>query len=150
MNPLSEAHRFIQEFNAERRAGVYNFSKDGHCSGCGACCSDILPMSLPEVNRIRKWVAQHKYVPNTQILPMMTATYDMTCPFLNKQKKCDIYEIRPAVCKLFHCWKKQMSDYAKEGKMPPADEMREHVKWAESNPVPMSVRQEIFGQEVPF
>lgn len=29
---------------------IYNFCKDGKCSQCGNCCSNLLPMSRKEVD----------------------------------------------------------------------------------------------------
>ena len=31
---------------------------------------------------------------------------DFTCPFLNLNKRCTIYEVRPLICKLFKCNRK--------------------------------------------
>lgn len=41
---------------------------------------------------------------------LYNAKYDMTCPFLNDQNKCSIYEDRPYICKIFKCDKKVMNE----------------------------------------
>ena len=38
------------------------------------------------------------------------AKYDMTCPFLNDQNKCSIYEDRPYICKIYKCDKEAMNE----------------------------------------
>ena len=68
------------------------------CSGCGGCCGNFLPLSNGEINVIKRHLKTH---------PEITA-YDgcaMDCPFLNDKEKdrCQIYEIRPAICKGFRC-----------------------------------------------
>lgn len=35
----------IMEIMDEMESGVYDFTVDGECSGCGACCSNFLPIS---------------------------------------------------------------------------------------------------------
>ena len=33
---------------------IYNFTVNGKCSQCGACCSDLLPMSEKEIREIHR------------------------------------------------------------------------------------------------
>ena len=42
----------IQKMIKDMEHGVYDFTKDGKCSRCGACCSDLLPISESEYSRI--------------------------------------------------------------------------------------------------
>ena len=82
-------------------------NEDGSCSGCGECCSDFLPLSNEEIIRIQNYLKKHPMEPHRNLLaPLRTKMADMTCPFRNNvKKKCDIYEIRPLICRNFICTK---------------------------------------------
>lgn len=90
--------------------GIYNFCKKGKCSECGNCCSNILPMSHIEIDRIKAYMVEHNIQPTVRLNAITVAQFDMTCPFLDDTKachKCKIYEVRPQVCKDFICNPKQ-------------------------------------------
>lgn len=88
--------------------GVYDFTKDGKCSGCGKCCSALLPLSLKEVKQIKKYIETNNIKPHNHMKgsPSNDIALDLTCPFLDNMKhdkKCDIYEVRPQICREFCC-----------------------------------------------
>lgn len=69
------------------------------CTGCGVCCSCLLPVSKNEIRIIRKYIKQHKIKP-LHNLGMLD------CPFFDSNKsehKCLIYPVRPWICKVFYC-----------------------------------------------
>lgn len=73
---------------------VLNIPKHKNCTNCGKCCG-IIPISIPELNAIRDYIAVHGINP-------IKHEDIMKCPFRDeKQKKCLIYEARPLVCRLF-------------------------------------------------
>lgn len=76
---------------------------DGHCSNCGGCCSDYLPLSRHEIDRIHKFMKKHNL--KEHVAKIMSGPYvDGTCPFRdNVKRKCDIYEVRPEICRCFRC-----------------------------------------------
>lgn len=74
----------------------------GQCSKCGECCSNILPVSQEEVNKIQKYVIKNNVKPQTQMVVMQNR---LACPYYDG-KKCLIYEVRPLICKEFYCYKK--------------------------------------------
>ena len=79
---------------------VTDFTVDGKCSSCGACCSNLLPLSDKEVSDIKKYIKKHHIKQQRH----NAAMYDMTCPFRDEvNKKCLIYPIRPAICRQFMC-----------------------------------------------
>lgn len=82
---------------------VTDFTEDGHCSGCGSCCSDFLAVSKEEIERIRVYVVNHHLKEHiTLVNPGIFM--DCTCPFRdNVHKKCDIYPVRPQICRCFQC-----------------------------------------------
>lgn len=80
---------------------VTDYTVNGKCSNCGQCCSNCLPLSDAEVRRIKAYIKKHKI--KEQRHNVMTGV-DMTCPFRDERnKKCLIYEIRPAICREFMC-----------------------------------------------
>lgn len=44
----------LQQVYEDMEHGVYDFTKDGKCSSCGACCSNYLPLSSGEIKEIRR------------------------------------------------------------------------------------------------
>ena len=97
----------IHEFtNNPVKRTVTDYTKNGRCSGCGMCCSNQIPMSDKEIQRIRKYVRQHNIRPHQINLPLVNHTIDATCPFLNmdaKTDRCNIYPVRPFICRMFSC-----------------------------------------------
>ena len=83
---------------------IDNYTKDGKCSGCGNCCSGILPLSRAEIKRIHEYVKKHEIKEHHSGVAMMTGKVDGTCPFRDEvNRKCDIYAIRPEICRCFVC-----------------------------------------------
>ena len=79
---------------------------NGKCVGCGSCCTELLPMTLKEVETIRKYVKEHKIKPYSEIffeyngIPSM----NLMCPFRDLDTKtCRIYDVRPNICRQFKC-----------------------------------------------
>ena len=83
---------------------VTDFTENGQCTKCGQCCGDILPVSRHEIDKIRKYIKENGITENINRPPTCMPTIDMTCPFRNeKERKCDIYPVRPLICKDFMC-----------------------------------------------
>ena len=80
---------------------VTDYTVNGKCSNCGQCCSNCLPLSAQEINRIKAYIKKHNI--KEQRHNAMVGV-DMTCPFRDERnRKCLIYEIRPAICRSFMC-----------------------------------------------
>lgn len=106
---MISAFEFQKLVAGDTFGSVRNYCIDGICSRCGDCCSDILPVTDEELNKLRKFVRSRKYKPNTQVKIGMMVRYDMTCPFLNSESRhCDVYDIRPEVCRLLSAMLIQM------------------------------------------
>lgn len=94
----------LQQFMKDMKAGVYDFTNDGKCVGCGECCSNILPLSKNDIARITKYIKYHGIKECKHFVPTTNKIFDMTCPFRDNEKKiCTIYPARPAICKNFKC-----------------------------------------------
>ena len=77
---------------------------NGKCVGCGECCSDFLPVTDQEVKRMKQYARKHNLKEHRHNYPF--AVKDLTCPFRNEEtKKCDVYEVRPLICRSFICSK---------------------------------------------
>lgn len=91
---------------------IYNFTKNGKCSSCGNCCSNLLPMSQKEVDAIHRYIKKHCIKECKHLLPLATPALDMTCPFRdNDNKVCTIYDVRPEICKQFICDNEKRAKY---------------------------------------
>lgn len=80
---------------------IVDFTIDGKCSCCGKCCSDLLPLSDAEIVRIKAYIRKHGIKEQRH---NFVVGYDLTCPFRDDvNKKCLIYNVRPAICREFMC-----------------------------------------------
>lgn len=104
----------IETMLRHMKEGVYDYTQNGECSGCGQCCSDILPLSQKEIVSIKRYIKKNGIKAQKHFIPTADGVYfDMTCPFRsNSEHKCMIYEIRPLICRDFRC------DKPKQGKLP--------------------------------
>ena len=124
----------IQEVMRNMEDGVYDFTVDGKCSNCGECCSNFLPVSAKEIKEIRRYVKKKKIQEQRRVWPVRTRVMDMVCPFRSDaEKKCLIYEKRPAICRDFQCDKPR--------KKIQADKDMYHGKYAV-----VDMRREFFGK----
>lgn len=81
---------------------VLNLSDGGKCSRCMQCCTDFLPMTNKEINSIRKYMRSHPNVVEN-IATAEDGSLLLLCPFIS-EKGCQVYEVRPAICRGFNCW----------------------------------------------
>lgn len=96
----------IEDMRRDMENGVYNFTKDGKCIGCGNCCSNLLPVSETEMRRIFSYIKKNHIKEQKHFAPVAKQMVDLTCPFLDANKKsdkCTIYPVRPAICRCFIC-----------------------------------------------
>lgn len=89
----------------QRNNEISDYTINGECSNCGACCNDIIPLTNADVNRIKRYLRKNNIKPITNRMNFLAKkTLDTTCPFRdNKNNKCIIYEVRPLVCRCFKC-----------------------------------------------
>lgn len=99
----------IEQMIKDMEHGVYDFTKDGKCSQCGACCSDLLHISESEYRKIKRYIKKHNIKEQKHVAPAVLVEQpklDLTCPFLNESKKtekCVIYPVKPLICSCFIC-----------------------------------------------
>ena len=94
----------IEDSINDMKSGIYDFTDDGECTSCGACCSNFLPISSKEIKEIKRYVKK-KHIKEQKIFaPTRQPVLDLTCPFRSEnERKCLIYSVRPAICKDFKC-----------------------------------------------
>jgi Fe-S-cluster containining protein len=83
---------------------------NGKCSNCGECCTDMLPVSERELQRIRQYAAKRKLSEHhsAPTLVIQKSFVDLSCPFRNPMtRRCDIYDVRPEICRAFVCTKSE-------------------------------------------
>ena len=105
---------------SKRDKSVTDFTRGGKCSQCGGCCTNQLQLTSQEIKQIRNYVKKHRIKPHVINLPTVDPCMDVTCPFLNTDKKterCNIYPVRPYICQVFTCSQKDMSEYVKDPKL---------------------------------
>lgn len=96
----------LEQARKDMEHGVYNKTDNGRCTGCGSCCSNLLPMTDKEIRIIRQYIKRHHIKECKHGMLLAKPALDMTCPFLDTSKsteKCTIYSVRPAICKCFIC-----------------------------------------------
>lgn len=94
----------IRKQLADMESGVYDYTVDGKCSNCGSCCSNLLPVSAKEIKTIKRYIQKHGITEQRHRYPTTNPVPDMTCPFRSEsERKCLIYDVRPAICRDFQC-----------------------------------------------
>lgn len=83
-----------------------DYTENGKCpSSCGRCCTNLLPLSDYEIKKIKQYIKHHTIKINNpnKNNNVFTDYYKDVCPFLDEDKRCQIYIQRPEVCKWFMC-----------------------------------------------
>lgn len=95
----------LEDVYRDMESGVFDFTDNGRCVGCGQCCSDLLPVSAKEIKEIKRYIKKHRIAEQKHFIPTADGLqFDLTCPFRSdSERKCLIYKLRPAVCKDFKC-----------------------------------------------
>lgn len=80
------------------------------CNYCNECCSLLTMISEEEYLKLKKYLTKDKH--GRQIFESSVKGWiktgekcdlNLMCPFSNKNKRCAIYNIRPSICRKFHC-----------------------------------------------
>lgn len=113
---------FVQEVGwqsiraTECKRYLLNNCIDGHCSGCGECCADLLPLTKGEIKRLRDYARKHHLQENKRSFLETKGGPDLSCPFRNEHtKQCDVYSVRPLICKEYICSRLFQKPIAKTG-----------------------------------
>lgn len=94
---------------------IYEKINSGDCSGCSNCCSESVGASFVEAevifDAIKLMNPKKRKIIIQKMMEYYFDVYDIRqkCPFLNEEKLCEIYEVRPLNCRLYGHWEK--ADY---------------------------------------
>lgn len=83
-----------------------NNSDKGKCSKCMSCCTDFIPLTQEDIFRIKNYMKTHPVERN--VMTDASGNYLVLCPFLS-ESGCQIYPVRPEVCRGFSCWHNNFS-----------------------------------------
>jgi len=96
----------------DQLAKPIDYTVDGECAeGCGKCCSALLILNDSEIAKIKKYLKTHPEVKMNNVNTALKTNFEDVCPFLDENKKCQIYEVRPEICRRFICNKYMNPDY---------------------------------------
>lgn len=96
----------FEDYMNNVKSGVYDYTENGGCVGCGNCCGNYLPLTEDEIKRIKRYVKRHGIKEQRHLIPLADAAFDLMCPFLDTGKakdKCTIYSVKPEICTSFLC-----------------------------------------------
>lgn len=108
----------LSEVLEDMRNGTYDMTDNGVCTQCGACCSNLLPLTDKEIKRIREYIKKRQIEECKHMIPVSNVVIDMTCPFMDdsKQKeKCRIYPVRPEICRQYICSPEKKKPFSSNG-----------------------------------
>ena len=89
---------------SQKSTSAQNMTKKGKCIKCGECCSNFLILSEGEISQIRQYVSEQDIKPVKH--SGEANCIDFCCPFLSMKSSCNIYYVRPQICRLFKCNRK--------------------------------------------
>ena len=94
---------------------VIDYTRDGKCSCCQECCSDILPLTIKEIEAIFEYMNKAGVRPISRYSAFPEPRIDMRCCFIDdRTHRCMVYSVRPEICRKFIC--NQQSDTIEQNK----------------------------------
>ena len=72
------------------------------CNQCGKCCANVLMLSKREIDKIKKYIKKNNISVINRNNVFLEEDVNI-CPFLSEDNKCNIYEVRPSICRSFNC-----------------------------------------------
>ena len=96
----------LEELLKNQKDRYENNCNDGKCSSCGECCTDLLPLNDAKIKRLKSYAERHNLKENRHNLFWDKKATDLTCPFRNNELNiCEVYPVRPVICREFICSK---------------------------------------------
>ena len=107
---MKQKQNFEEEIISEIK-GAWNkkcidySDENGNCNGCSECCNVFVPITKKELKLLKRLLTKKvlkRYAKST-----MNDSINCKCPF-STDDGCSIYNLRPSICKNYHC-KKELS-----------------------------------------
>jgi len=94
---------------------IYDRIPSGQCSGCTRCCAESVVVHHTEFLNVYRWLSDRAELfqtlkPRLEDYFLHEMVKRMPCPFLNGEDRCDIYDVRPLVCRQFGHWTRKDFD----------------------------------------
>ncbi|MGB5823367.1 MAG: YkgJ family cysteine cluster protein [Proteocatella sp.] len=92
---------------------IYNKVPAGDCTGCANCCQESVGASFAEAQVIFENIKKMPQLKRSKLLERIFEYYfeiyqnRKKCPFLDENKRCEIYDSRPLNCRLYGHWKEK-------------------------------------------
>ena len=83
----------LEQARKDFEHGVYNMTDNGKCTGCGNCCSNILPMTDKEIEVIRRYIKKNHIKERKQCIEEMAELAQAINKFWRKQLKCGLFTV---------------------------------------------------------
>lgn len=98
---------------ASQEVGYTDNTINGACSNCGECCSNLLPMTRHEAERIRRYVKHNRIKEQKHFVPTRNPVIDGICPFRDSaNRRCTAYDVRPDICRAYRCDKAARGEFS--------------------------------------
>ncbi len=109
------------EIEAAFQKAKKDFPREVRCRlGCDDCCYALFDLSLAEaallqrefrrlprkkrreiLRRLEKYERDWQKKKPPLVTPFVLSTIKIRCPLLNEERRCDLYQARPATCRLY-------------------------------------------------
>lgn len=105
---LEQQRDALNFINSRKLNNCTDYTKNNKCTRCGNCCSNNIPLTQKEIQRIKSYIKKNNIEPEYH-LPLVVTNVtqnDFVCPFLrikNNISECLIYSVRPFICQKFIC-----------------------------------------------
>lgn len=99
--------------------GLYDFIDNKHhvtdlhnpkCKNCNECCGLLTMLTEEEFQYLKEYLTHtskgrriYQHGIDIVLAHYERGTIYFACPFSNENKRCEIYSLRPSVCRNFHC-----------------------------------------------
>lgn len=119
MKELLEIFKENKHVHKNNLSDIYKKVEEGICNSCGNCCSESVGASYAESLNIISYMKEQNIMTRNLMDSLVDYYLDIyikrhKCPFLNKDNKCLIYEVRPLNCRIYGHWVEK--DYEKNYK----------------------------------
>lgn len=103
---FDEALKLFKENEGSKKLSeLYEEIPSGSCDICGACCYDNVPLSAGEFLALVAFLDEKGTIEKTiqKVANWYVNQFETVqpCIFLSQDNKCEVYPVRPLVCRLF-------------------------------------------------
>lgn len=116
----------------EKLSQIYESIPSGDCVGCGSCCHESVPLTFFELMRVDEYLKENglskELAHGVVHYYFNELTRRDSCPFLNDDNRCRIYDVRPLTCRVYGHMTKEADQEGYEGVLSSNKETQEYFK----------------------